>query len=715
MQITKYFASLGIEIDKASVKQVDKVLNSIEAKIKSFGQKTSKGFKLEISGFDINQTALNVAVGNALDIASARNVLDVSRFHIDKSHLNTAMASALREASLFASRSSTLRPSVRVNPVGGAENALRPRHVTGAAVGGGLIGRGLSGIYGPALTLGFGGYGLSQLNKRNQQVVSAQLQTSAVVQQALGENYTPEAGTRTFDWLKSQGQRVGFNYLEAAPDFAKLLSGLTGAGMSVQQGQGVYKGFAELSRVNKLDRTQQQRVFRALSQIAGKNKLQSEELTGQLAESLPGAVSLFARAYQQQKGGSKTGQEAITELLAAMKKGQVKGDILVNAGNLASEQAKPGLTAASQASQAEQARYQNTVSDLAIVASNNGVEEGFARIFRTLSAGLSESNDLVKILAEGFNDVTKWADDLLLWPQSFVRALEGRDSLVADWLGKDATAQLQKDWNSIKESMTTIGSIGAPSWLPSLQTVSKDIAAQFQIIAALSNGDLSGVGEGLKNFVVGRAKSYGNAVVSGPNLALRAAGELFDTPTPQLSTDGLSFYAPKSTLNTFGLTKQLLSVDPLTGEPLPKYDIFSDSPLGPQYDSNVFGQKLAGLESLTPEERYNARNSTRSLDEFPFSLPTLETTPSGGPFQDLSQPPVRTPADLASQNRDAALAQSAQTVTNTTTNQFDITISVDATLAGVEIEQQARAMADALSAQITGAFEQVQVNYPTTR
>lgn len=717
MQITKYFASLGIEIDKASVKQVDKVLNSIEAKIKSFGQKTSKGFKLEISGFDINQTALNVAVGNALDIASARNVLDVSRFHIDQSHLNTMMASALREASLFASRSSTLRPSVRVNPAGGAENALRPRHVTGAAVGGGLIGRGLSGIYGPALALGFGGYGLSQLNQRNQQVVSAQLQSQAVVQQAGG---TAEQGQQSFQYLRKEANRIGFNYLEASGDYNKLISGLTGSGVSVADSQRVFSGFAELARVNKLDKVTQNRLYRALSQVAGKGKLQAEELTGQIAESLPGGTALFARAYQAQlaakgQGGGLTGQAAIAKLQADMKKGLVTSDILTFAGATASRDAQAGLPAAQTASQAEQQRYQNSVSDLAVVASNAGVEEGFARIFRTLSAGLDESNGLVRLLAEGFNDVTKFADDLLLFPQSFIRALDGRDSLVADWLGKDATVQLQKDWGSIKDSITTISSLGAPSWLPSLQTVSKDIAAQFQIIAALSNGDLSGVGEGLKNFVVGRAKSYGNAVVSGPNLALRAAGELFDTPTPQLSTDGLSFYAPKSTLSTFGLTKQLSSVDPLTGEPLPKYDIFSDSPLGPQYDSNVFGQKLAGLGSLTPEERYNARNSTRSLGDFPFSLPTLETTPSGGPFQDLSQPPTQTPADIASQNRDAALAQSAQTVTNTTTNQFDITISVDATLAGVEIEQQARAMADALSAQITGAFEQVQVNYPTTR
>ena len=705
LQISKFFATLGIEVSQGSVKKVDATLDHVENRLKRLGKFGNKPIVLDIGGFNLDQNKLKIALGNSLDVASKQVAFEISRFVVNDRNLLAALLRAARR--LPPVPPGPHPPPVPPLPPGPGPYPPGGRRRSTSSVN-------LSRLYGPALALGFGGYGLSQLNQRNQQVVSAQLQSQAVVQQAGG---TEQQGKDSFQYLKNEGQRIGFNYLDASQDYNKLISGLTGSGVGLKESQKVFSGFAELARVNKLDKTTQNRLFRALSQVAGKGKLQSEELTGQIAEALPGGTALFAEAYQKQIGGNKTGAEAIQQLLANMKKGKVTSDILTYAGAAASERANKGgaLGTASQASQAEQARYQNSVNDLAVVASNAGVEEGFARIFRTLSAGLDESNGLVRLLAEGFNDVTKFADDLLLFPQSFIRALDGRDSLVADWLGKDATVQLQKDWNSIKDSITTISSLGAPSWLPSLQTVSKDIAAQFQIIAALSNGDLSGVGEGLKNFVAGRAKSYGNAIVSGPNLALRAAGELFDTPTPQLSTDGLSFYAPKSTLSTFGLTKQLSSVDPLTGEPLPKYDIFSDSPLGPQYDSNVFGQKLAGLGSLTPEERYNARNSTKSLGDFPFNLPALETTPSGGPFQDLSQPPAQTPADIASQNRDAALAQSAQTVTNTTTNQFDITISVDATLAGVEIEQQARAMADALSAQITGAFEQVQVNYPTTR
>lgn len=384
------------------------------------------------------------------------------------------------QASAVASKSAPMKPNVLAGRVAAAGATRASRGGTGL---------GLNGVLGGALALGLGGYGLSQLNQKNQQVVSAQLQTNAVVQQAGG---TGAQGGAVFEWLKSEADRVGFNYLEAAPDFNKLLSGLTGAGMSVAQGQSVFKGFSELSRVNKLDRTAQQRVFRALSQVAGKNKLQSEELTGQLAESLPGAVSIFAQAYQNKltaegKGGGKTGQEAITELYAAMKKGLVKGDILPYAGKEASARAGGGLAAASRASQAEQARMQNEINNQAIVASNAGLEEGFARLFRTISTGLSESSGLTRGLAEGFNEATKLAEKLILFPQSFARALEGRDSLVADWLGADQVKELREDWSEIRVSIEAIMGTKSPEWFTPLKDLAQEMKDLIGMGASLSN------------------------------------------------------------------------------------------------------------------------------------------------------------------------------------------------------------------------------------
>ena len=478
MQISKYFASLGIEVDKSSVKKVDKALDHVENRLRKLGTFANKPIVLDIGNFDVDQKKLNFALGNALDMASNRLVFEVNHFAVNQSALNRSMASALMRAPSTHHINSSSQNGAR----NGAAGAIAARG----------FGGGLSSLYGPALALGAGGYGLSALNQRNQQVVSAQLQTSAVVQQAGG---TAAQGADSFQYLRGEGQRIGFNYLDASQDYNKLISGLTGSGIGLKESQKVFSGFAELARVNKLDKTTQNRLFRALSQVAGKGKLMSEELTGQIAEALPGGTALFAQAYQAKIGGGKTGADAIQQLLADMKKGKVTSDILTYAGAVASQRASQGgaLTTASQASQAEQARYQNSVNDMAVLASNSGVEEGFARIFRTLNAGLSESGDLVRKLSEGFNEATKWADDLLLFPQSFVRALEGKDSLVADWLGVDKTEQLQKDWKDIKQIFTEIGSIKF-DFLPTLEATAKEIASIMNAITEFNkwrNGDLA--------------------------------------------------------------------------------------------------------------------------------------------------------------------------------------------------------------------------------
>lgn len=591
--ISKYTIDIRYKFDRASIKQVDDAMKLLQKKINAFSKNLQNSLTLSVNRFDVDQRRLNMTLGNALDRASNMVTFQVSRFAVDQSHLNTAMRRATMLAASSASQSAVIRPRVNAQSIrsGVGATGVRGGHL---AIGGGVAGLAARvPMATPLLALAGGGYGLSQLNQRNQQVVAAQLQSQAVVQQAGG---TAAQGQASFDYLRAQANRIGFNYLEAAPDYNKLLSGLTGAGVGLQESQKVFTGFAELARVNKLDRTQQNRLFRALSQVAGKGKLQSEELVGQISEALPGGTSLFARAYQRQIGGNLTGRAAIQQLLADMKKGKVTSDILTFAGADASEQARRGgLDAASKASQAEADRYRNTINDMAVVASGAGVEEGFARIFRTLNAGLSESNGLVRSLANGFNEATKWADDLLLFPQSFARALEGKDSLVADWLGADATAQLRQDWQTIKESMETISSISAPAWLPTLEKLSKDIADQMRIIASLSSGDFSGLGESLKSFVSGRYETLGNAVATGPNFALRSLGEFLDISTPQVSTDGFSWYAPKNTVNTFGLNRQPVPMNPLTGENLGKYDAFSQMPVGPQ-ESNKFGERAASLD-----------------------------------------------------------------------------------------------------------------------
>ena len=565
-----------------------------------------------------------------------------------------------------------------------------PRTAAGVAAGNSARGLVPGSILGAGLALGLGGYGLANLNQRNQEVVSAQLQTSAVVQQAGG---TAAQGAESFQYLRSEGQRIGYNYLDASQDYNKLISGLTGSGIGLKESQKVFSGFAELARVNKLDKTTQNRLFRALSQVAGKGKLMSEELTGQIAEALPGGTALFAQAYQTKIGGNKTGTEAIQQLLADMKKGKVTSDILTYAGVAASERANKGgaLGIASQASQAEQARYQNTVNDLAVVASNSGVEEGFARIFRTLNSGLSESNGLVKGLSEGFNEATKWADDLLLWPQSFARALEGRDSLVADWLGKKDTDELIADWKQIKAMWADINSIESPSWLPTLVATSKELKDLLDSIAKLQGTKDQAKGIIQEEYdkdptITGNLKGLAKANWFTLTNTIDALNPMDMTVAKQnwggwLGIDSWK-NAQEDSAKYFDTPQDLLSLS-------------SDEAAARQEDL-IRNQMMVSLNRKNP-------NSLFGFDK------SVGLEGSLGLYPDNSKGNSPDFYGNEESNRQAAM-EAAQPSTTTNTYQVELSINVDPiTLGGMDVEAQANELGN----RIAVMFEQASVQFPT--
>ncbi|MNQ78394.1 hypothetical protein D3C85_933030 [compost metagenome] len=424
---------------------------------------------------------------------------------------------------------------------------------------------------------------------------------------------------------------------------------------------------------------------------------------------MPGGTALFAEAYQKQIGGNKTGAEAIQQLLADMKKGKVTSDILTYAGAAASQRANAGgaLASASTASQAEQARYQNSVNDMAVLASNSGVEEGFARIFRTLNAGLSESGDLVRRLSEGFNEATKWADDLLLFPQSFVRALEGKDSLVADWLGVDKTKQLQQDWMNIKQIFTDISSIKF-DFLPTLEATAREIASIMTAIAEFQkwkSGTLPDtktnssatekatflgfeyaspaaiVGDIFNNtgFNLGRARIRGKAVYEDPTSPFYQNPELFDQDRDLNS----KYYQ-----NRIAMQKD------------PEGKALADA-IRTAQDEDALYSKLSSV--LGPEDRGLNGYGLDNRNPLESSLGLYRNN-------------LQTPEDISSQSKDAAAAAAedrAMGVVNNNSNQISIEVNVDgSTLVGMDPDAQAHAIGEAVANMFVQSFDQVNVQFP---
>lgn len=343
-------------------------------------------------------------------------------------------------------------------------------------------------------------------------------------------------------------------------------------------------------------------------------------------ESLPGAVSIFARAYQQQlsaqgKGGGKTGQAAIAELLAAMKKGQVKGDILTYAGEIASQQAAPGLTAAQEASQAQQARFQNTISDLAVVASNSGIEEGFARIFKTLSQGLENSAGLVETLSQGFNRATQVWSELFLIPQDIQRLFEGQDSVVADWLwgkgkkGEETLAALIEIRN-LFTNIKDLGQLAFDGWKQLF-----DLTEQFSGFNVLGdilpsvNKAISGLLELKKT---GDAKSFAktetealSGITDAYTFIPRKVISLFTNPD-EPSTDGQGYPSLSGLLNRFG-TNGFGSKDNLSPALVEAQETITRNQINKAFDDPYYARAAIGDPLGLTAARYDNKVNAEAI------------------------------------------------------------------------------------------------------
>lgn len=527
-QIARYFASLGVDVDNSQLRKVDAYLKSVERKMVNFGRRMNKlpSTALNIR-INVNTTALLASVRNAMKMASNVAVLRISKFTIDQAELRRQVQAAMRglrnaagnmrlSINLDVAVGNGLRNQIRTIVINAVRDAMRgggggpgpnPGGGRGHLGNAGAVGAGslLARSMAPLLALGAGGYGLSQLNQKNQEVISAQLTTMAVTEAAGLKGQGPEA----FEWLRGQGNRIGFNYVDQAQDYNNFLSNSLGAGESLEASQETYLGFAEYSKAMGVTAPRQKLIMNALSQMTGKGTISMEELKRQMAESLPGTMSIFAEAYQKSIGGDKSGQGAIADLLKAVPEGKLKSsEIIPLVAEIMRERAKPKLDIASKTSASEQARFQNMASDSAIAAGTAGVEEGFARLFKTLTTSLKEAAPLINSMAAGFNEFTKKFAFLALMPQSIQRAMDGRDSYIADVLGKENTKIVADMLNSFKETTSEItetlknafagwgqilGTIG-PEIMSFMSTLSDIFLYTFKMLNQVIAGNIVGKG-----------------------------------------------------------------------------------------------------------------------------------------------------------------------------------------------------------------------------
>lgn len=112
----------------------------------------------------------------------------------------------------------------------------------------------------------------------------------------VGAEGNQQLATKNYEMLRKEADRLGLVFDEVAPKFVNLDIAGQKAGLSANQTADAFKNLSIAAAARNLSLDDTEGAFRAIEQMFSKGKVQAEELRGQLAERLPGAVAIFAQA-----------------------------------------------------------------------------------------------------------------------------------------------------------------------------------------------------------------------------------------------------------------------------------------------------------------------------------------------------------------------------------------------------------------------------------
>lgn len=421
-QITEFFATLGLKVRQEDIRKFDKTLDVIEKRARKFTETALSDIKVNISGFrfagDFN-TRLYKSLQKKMKMVGDRKGISpeitISKFSVDK----TELLAEMKEAARYVERNLRLNLRTGVtHPTGGFTGQ---RAVAGgvsrfgAGLGLGSAAGGLGRGFIPGLGVAFG---ISQMNRLNQELIGQDLAASAVFG-------GPAQGQEQLDWLRNLGNKIGFDYRSQANAYLKMQAAATTAGMDITGGQKIFTSMAEYGRVMGLSDEDMKGSMRAVEQMLNKGQVYAEELKMQLGEKFPAAIQLMAEAVA---GGDTE------KLFEMMEKGEVRSlEALPRFAEILSRQARVGgaLTEAMKTSLAEQMRFNNSFNDMVVLFSKAGFEEGQAGIFKIMRDFMLNMTPLI----EGFGEAWQYVGNLLRIPLGLLHDVGVGLSVLSDNTG----------------------------------------------------------------------------------------------------------------------------------------------------------------------------------------------------------------------------------------------------------------------------------------
>ena len=212
-----------------------------------------------------------------------------------------------------------------------------------------------------------------------------------------------EEYAKAMEYVRSESNRLGQSTTEMGLGFGKVMQSVQGK-LSLEKTQKIFTGFGELMTVMGNNADDQKGVYRAMSQMFSKGKIEADE-EGQMAERGLPMKELIKKAAMEVYKVDQKGYEKMR------KAGAVKAeDVLPRVAELMSGMANKNnaLAKALEQSSNKQQRFMNRLNDFAENIMTGGLDAMLGDIFEKLT-------DLVDILGEitaGAKGFKKALDDL---------------------------------------------------------------------------------------------------------------------------------------------------------------------------------------------------------------------------------------------------------------------------------------------------------------
>jgi tape measure domain-containing protein len=278
-------------------------------------------------------------------------------------------------------------------------------------------------------------FGFNMVNKNVQQVKSREIALNTTAGR-FGSNAATESS-----WLMSMANREGMAYSTMIDPYTSFMAAAAPA-LGVSRTRGIFEAFNQYGSTHGANKESSGRAMYALSQIASKGTVMSEELNQQMAEAVgySGMKQLFAEAYQMSLGRTGNallkGEKAITELADAMKKGAVKSaKVLPYLEELMRRDSAPGLSQARTSSIAEQNRFRNQVDQGWKNFSSGGGEQGVAFFWQMMQKMGTWWVDNGATLGGYFESAVRWLDTFRLGVYEFFQFTKtGETNSFVEWV-----------------------------------------------------------------------------------------------------------------------------------------------------------------------------------------------------------------------------------------------------------------------------------------